>query len=43
MKWERVCVRKEAGGRGFRDLHLLDVALLGKMGWRLVHDKTLLV
>lgn len=31
------------GGRGFRDLHLFNIALLGKVGWRLVTDHTSLV
>lgn len=43
VKWEKVFVWKEMGGRGFGDLHLFNVALLGKMGWRLVHDDTSLV
>lgn len=40
MRWEKVCVRKEAGGRGFKDLHLFNLAMLGKMAWRLVTDES---
>lgn len=32
MKWERVCVRKDAGGRGFCDLHLFNISLLWQIG-----------
>ncbi|CAN1332541.1 Putative ribonuclease H protein At1g65750 [Linum perenne] len=30
MRWERLCVRKEFGGMGFRDLHGFNLAMLGK-------------
>lgn len=43
MKWERVCVRKEVGGRGFRDLHLFNIALLGKLAWRLIMEPNTLM
>lgn len=43
MHWEKMYVRKKAGGRGFRDLHLFNVALLGKMAWRLIVEPNSLV
>lgn len=43
MRREKVCVKKEAGGRGFCDLHLFNISLLAKMGWRLTTDNDSLV
>lgn len=43
MSWRKICVRKEVGGRGFRDLHLFNVAMLGKISWRFITDPQALV
>lgn len=44
MKWDKLCIRIDAGGRGFRNLHLFNVALLGKkMWWRLTTEPDALV
>lgn len=43
MKWEKLCAAKDVGGREFRDLHLFNIALLTKMGWRLMTDHKSLV
>lgn len=43
LRWEKLCVRNEAGGRGFWDLHLFNLTLLGKMAWRLTLDQDSLV
>ena len=36
QRWERLCLRKEEGGLGFRDLRLFNLSLLGKLGWNLL-------
>ncbi|CAN1810998.1 Putative ribonuclease H protein At1g65750 [Linum perenne] len=43
MAWERICVRKEAGGMGFRDLRNFNLAMLGKQGWKFLTQPDALV
>ncbi|CAN1752592.1 LINE-1 retrotransposable element ORF2 protein [Linum perenne] len=43
MRWERLCVKKNDGGLGFKDLHAFNMAMVGKQGWKLMMDKDALV
>ena len=38
IKWDTLCMRKEQGGMGFRDLHFFNLAMLGKHGWNFVSN-----
>ena len=39
MKWESVCIPKEKGGIGIRDLRKFKYALLEKWKWSLFHNQ----
>lgn len=39
VAWDRVCLPKEDGGLGIRSAKPMNQALLGKVGWRLIHDR----
>ena len=38
VSWEEMCRRKEEGGLGYKDLHLFNLAMLARQGWRILQN-----
>ena len=43
MGWKKMCKEKNLCGIGFRDLHLFNLALLAKQGWKLLTGQSCLL
>lgn len=39
VSWEHICKPKWEGGLGVKDLYKLNVSLLGKWRWRMIHER----
>jgi len=39
IRWEKVCLPKERGGLGIKDINTFNLALLGKWKWHLLHNQ----
>ncbi|KAL9681574.1 hypothetical protein QQ045_013359 [Rhodiola kirilowii] len=43
IKADTLCMEKHLGSMGFRKLHLMNIAMLAKQGWRILTEPSLLV
>jgi len=42
VEWSVVCQPKDKGGHGVKDVHLMNLSLLGKWRWRLLYGENTL-
>jgi len=38
LPWSTLASRKEKGGLGYRDLHMFNLAMLGRQAWRMLQN-----
>jgi hypothetical protein len=43
MRWEKLTLHKSLGGLGFRSMEAFNLSMLGKQGWKLMHDSNSLL
>nr|DAD28952.1 TPA_asm: hypothetical protein HUJ06_030420 [Nelumbo nucifera] len=43
LRWEKLCVRKEEGGMGFRDMQAFNLAMIAKQSWNILSNPYALV
>lgn len=43
LAWDKLCVSKEGGGLGCKNLRNFNVAMLAKQGWRIINNVNSLV
>ena len=42
VRWEKITLSKEYGGLGIKQMHYMNLALMAKLGWRLLTEQNCL-
>lgn len=43
LTWGKLTLHKSLGGLGFRNMEAFNLSMLGKQGWKLMHDSNSLL